>query len=46
MKELSRSQMAGAVKILLSKDERIQRKQLNGAEKAKLLLPLARALIK
>lgn len=43
IKEVSRSQIAGAVKILLSKEER---RQLNGAEKAKLLEPLARALIK
>ena len=43
IKEVSRSQIAGAIKILLSKEER---RKLNGAEKAKLLPPLARALIK
>ena len=42
IKEVSRSQMDGAAKFLLSKEER---KELKGAEKSKLLLPLVRALI-
>ena len=43
IKEVSRSQMDGAIKILLSKEDR---KQLKGVEKAKLLPPLAQALIR
>jgi len=42
IKEVTCSQIAGAIKILLSKEER---KELKGAEKAKLLIPLARAFI-
>ena len=42
IKEVTRSQIAGAIKILLSKEER---KELKGAEKAKLLIPLAKAFI-
>ena len=43
IKEVSRSQMDGAIKILMSKEDR---KELKGVEKAKLLPPLAQALIK
>ena len=42
IKEVTRAQLSGAVKSLLSKDER---KVLSGAEKSRLLKPLARAFV-
>ena len=42
IKEVTRTQLAGDVKSLLSKDDR---KILNGAEKGRLLKPLARAFV-
>ena len=43
IKEVGGSQLMGAAKTLLQKEERLQ---LKGAEKAKLIVPLAEALLK